>query len=49
VIFDDRRSSPAPERTLGSWFTIGLVVSLPVILTLVVLTALFLMHSAGLF
>ena len=47
VIFDDRRSEPAPERTMGSWFAIGLVVSLPIILTLVILTAVFLMHSAG--
>ncbi len=48
VIFDDHRPAPDPERSLGKWFVIGLVVSLPVILTLLVLTVLFLLHGNGL-
>ena len=47
VIFEEHSVPAEPERPLGRWLLIGLVVSLPLIATLVVLTILFLMHSSG--
>lgn len=47
ILMSEGASSAAP-RTLGQWFTIGLVASLPMILTLLILAVLFLLHGSGL-
>lgn len=48
VVFDSRPSAPHPERPLGRWFIIGLMVSLPMIVVLAILAIVFLLHSSGL-
>lgn len=40
AVFDEWRAAPAEERSFGHWLKVGLAVSLPLILTLIVLAAL---------
>ncbi len=46
VLYEESRSEPA-ERGFGYWLKVGFAVSLPVILTLVILWIMYYMHSMG--
>ena len=47
VMFADGASEEAGEKGFGYWLKVGFAVSLPVIMTLVILWILFYMHSMG--
>ncbi len=48
VIFDESRFAGEEEKTFSYWLKVGVAVSLPVIITLVILSILHYMHSIGL-
>lgn len=47
VMYEDAGGGGAEERTFGYWLKVGFAVSLPVMLTLIILWLLYYMHSMG--